>query len=164
MAIYTLRCPECTNKFKSPTIEGPEKCPFCKLVIREEAPDNEVIEIKAPFLGTARNKAVDDSYRQLEASSERRMEQAAQEAGCSVSDMSALKITDIKTGVKPGESYVPEVRNAVTQQMDAIRAQGGMAGFSGADAANLASQVRSGPHPNAGAKTLASIQKLAGRG
>ena len=163
MAII-LKCPDCREKFRwefSDESRWPKACPLCKVDIGIDTDDSVIM---MPSLKSAKTKVVDASYRELETSSERRMEQAAQDAGCSPSEMSALKITDIKTGVKPGESYVREVHNPVTERMEQMKQMGAQVGFSGAAAAELAGSVRTGPHPNAGANTLARIQRLNGRG
>ena len=163
MAIL-LKCPDCTQKFRwdfAAESQWPEACPLCKAEMGTGKDENVIC---LPALRSAKTKVIDGSYRQLEDSSRERMYQAAEAAGCDASEMSGLQITNIKTGVKPGESYVPDVHNPVTERMDQMKSMGMAAGFSGADAANLASQVRSGPHPNAGAKTLSAIQRLTGRG
>lgn len=159
-----LKCPACEQKFRwefATEEKWPKACPLCGAHTGHDVPDDVIV---MPSLRSAKTDAADRSYRELERSSEARMEQAAEAAGTSVADMSALKITDIKTGVKAGESYMPEVRNSVTERMDQMKQAGMQVGFSGADAANLASQVRTGPHPNAGVKTLSAIQRLTGRG
>lgn len=158
-----LKCPACEQKFRWDFAEAakwPKACPLCNVSMGEEVPDDVIM---MPSLRSAKTDVIDGSYRQLEASSQARAEQAAEAAGCSVSEMSSLKITDLKTGVRPGESYVPEVRNAVTDQMDLMKARGGQVGFTGADAAQLASQVKTGPYPNAGANMLSRIQRMNGR-
>lgn len=163
MAII-LKCPSCEDKFRwdfAAQSKWPKACPLCGVSMGEEVSDD---EIRMPSLRSAKTDAVDGSYRQLEKSSEHRMEQAAAAAGTSVSEMSALKITDLKTNIVAGETYVPEVRNAVTERMDQMKQMGAPVGFSGAQASELAAQVRTGPHPNAGAKAMQSIQRLMGKG
>lgn len=159
-----LKCPACEKKFRwdfAAEDKWPKACPMCGERMDEGMEDD---VIRMPSLRSPKTDVVDTTYRQIEQASEVRMEQAAQMAGTSVADMSSLKITDLKTGVQPGESYVPEVRNAVTERMDQMQARGAQVGFSGAQGAEYAGMVRSGPHPNAGAKTLSAIQKLTGRG
>lgn len=153
-----LKCPACEDKFKwdfAAQSKWPKACPLCGVSMGEEVPDD---EIRMPALRSARTKATDESYRQLEKSSEHRMEQAAQMAGVSASDMSALKITDLKTNIVPGESYMPEVRNEVTQSMDQIKARGGQIGFTGAAGSEYTGAVQTGPLPNAGAKMRTALQ------
>lgn len=157
MSKIKVKCPECREKVLVESLD--DKCPNCGW--HEELDD---ALICLPALKSAKTKVIDGSYRELETSSAHRAEQAAAAAGVPASEMSDLKITNIKTGVKPGESYVPEVRNAVTEQMDIMKARGGQVGFTGADAAHLAGQVKTGPYPNAGANVLSRIQRMNGRG
>lgn len=159
-----LKCPSCEEKFRWDFAEQskwPKACPACGVSMGEEVPDDVIM---MPALRSAKMNVIDGSYRELESSSQARAEQAAEAAGCSVSEMSGLKITDIKTGVKPGESYVADVNNVVTQQMEVMKARGGQVGFAGAEAAEFASQVKTGPYPNAGASVLSRVQRLNGRG
>lgn len=153
-----LKCPSCEDKFKwdfAAQSKWPKACPLCGVSMGEEVPDD---EIRMPSLRSAKTAVIDNSYRQLEQSSETRMEKAAELAGTSVSDMSALKITDLKTNIVPGESYMPEVTNSVTQAMDQIKARGGQIGFTGAAGAEYSSGVQTGPLPNAGAKMRTALQ------
>lgn len=153
-----LKCPACEKKFRwdfASEDKWPKACPMCGERMDEGMEDD---VIRMPSLRSAKTDVVDQTYRQMEQSSEFRMEQAAQLAGTSASDMSALKITNLKTGVKPGESYMPEVNNAVTQAMDAVRQRGGQIGFTGGAGAEYSGAVQVGPTPNAGAKTRTMLQ------
>lgn len=154
-----LKCPECSQKFRwdfATEDRWPKACPMCGAVM-DDGKNDDVICM--PALKSPQTDSVDRSYRQIEVASEHRMEQAAQLAGTSVSEMSSLKITDLKTGVKPGESYMPEVNNSVTQTMDQIRQRGGQIGFTGADGAGYSGAVQTGPLPNAGAKMRTVLQQ-----
>ena len=55
----------------------------------------------------------------METSSERRVEMAAEMAGVDRSEMAGLKVTDVKTGLKPGEAAHRMDLSAVGQVMDA---------------------------------------------
>src|SRR5690348_2158498 len=96
MASWILRCPECGTKFKSPTAEGPEFCPNRKCGVSMADDDDGVIEITAPFIRSAKMKATDNVYRDIERTSEVRAQQAADAAGVPVSEMSNLKITNMR--------------------------------------------------------------------
>lgn len=159
-----LKCPDCEQKFRwdfADEQRWPKACPLCGANTDHGVPDDVIV---MPALRSPKTAATDESYRQLERSSEHRMEQAAAAAGTSVADMSALKITDLKTNIVPGETYVPEVRNAVTERMDQMKQMGAQVGFAGAAASEFAGQVKTGPYPNAGAKAMQSIQRLMGKG
>lgn len=166
MAAWILRCSECGTKFRSPTMEGPEFCPNsqCGVAMQDDADEDGIITIAAPFIRSARMKATDDVYRAHERTSEARVEHAAAMAGVSPSEMSSLKVTNMRDNVKPGETHAAPIQNAVTDQMAVMAAKGHQVGFAQMDAAALASGVRTGPHPNAGAKAIQSVQRLTGRG
>ena len=156
MARWKLRCPECSQVFKTTDLDGP--CPHCGW--KPEKPDAEVIDIPMPFLRTSgKTQRVDDLYRSIEQGAEFRAQKAAADLGVPVSEMSALKVTNMLDGRKPGENSAP----SVTAEKSRLESAGGTAGFM-PNGAEYAAGVKAGPHPNAGAKTLAGLQKLTGRG
>lgn len=165
---FRLQCPECTHKFYAPSM-FPECCPGCGY--QYDPHDDTVISM--PAIKSLVSKVADQTYRDIERSSEQRAETAAQMAGVPVSDMSGLKITDLRDNTKPGEVAIAPVSNAVTQQMDMMQARGGQVGFVGGSefaagtaqgAVNVNGQIINGIVPRAGAKALGSIQRLNGHG
>ena len=159
---FGLKCPECRKVFKYQPLDGhPRYCPLCKADIGGNDGNDDVISIPA-FL-SARAKATDQVYRDLERTSEANMYKAAEMAGCDASDMANMKVTNIRDARKPGEIAAVPVVNSVTAHMDAMERAGMPTGFNVPNAAELAGQVRSGPHPNAGAKTLGAIQRSLGK-
>ena len=148
---FSLRCPDCRGKFPwQPSAPTPRFCPLCSTDMGE-AKDDSVICVPA-FL-SAKTKNNDKHYRDLEKGSETRAELAAGVAGVPVSEMSDLKITDLKT-VHAGEAPVKEVVNPVTQFM----AQTGIGGFRGSDGSGYSGAVQTGPFPNAGANMRTALQ------
>jgi hypothetical protein len=155
----------------------PERCPLpgCDYVAKpKEADENGVIVISAPFIGSAKTKATDGCYRQLEESSAARAEAAAHFAGVPVSEMSHLKVTNLKDNTREGEVAAIPVVNEVTKQMDMIKARGGQSGFTGsatpidtgtADGAiTVNGQTIRGIQPRAGIRAMDSIQaRFSGR-
>ena len=135
MARFQIRCPGCRKPFPwDPAIDLPERCPLkgCGYVAAKREPEVDedgVIVIAAPFLRSARMKAVDSTYRELETSSEHRAQMAADAAGVPVSEMSHLKVTNIRDNLKPGEIAAMPVVNDVTKQMDRMKAGGMPVGF-----------------------------------
>jgi len=92
----------------------------------------------------------------METASIHRAEQAAAAAGVPVSEMSHLKITNLRDNVLPGETYAMPVRNLVTDQMDAMRARGLPVGH--VDSSQFAADViNTGFAPRAGANVLDRI-------
>ena len=165
---FALRCPECRKSFKwEPLKEHPRYCPLCDADMGE-MPDDNVIAIPA-FL-SAKTKAADSVYRQNEAASEVRVQKAAEMAGCDVSEMASLKITNMKDHKHAGEVAAVPVVNDVTKQMEAINARGGQFGWGGSNGSEFAAgiatgvvnvdgKVTQGIEPRAGAKTLGAIQR-----
>ena len=135
MAKFNAVCPSpsCRHKFPwDPTKGPPRACPQCGY----QTEDTGEVVIAAPFIGSARTKATDNCYRQLEQSSQVRAELAAQMAGVPVSEMSHLKVTNIRD-TKEGEVAAIPVANPVTQQMDLMRACGMPVGYGGAENAGI---------------------------
>ena len=163
---FALKCPECRKAFKwEPSKPEPRYCPLCNADLGEPADDN-VISIPA-FL-SPKTRAADAVYRQAEDASVVRAEKAAELAGCDVSEMSALKITNMRDAKHAGDIAAVPVVNDVTRQMDAVNARGGQFGFSNGSefAAGIASGAvtvngvtTQGVVPRAGAKTLGAIQR-----
>ena len=156
---FALRCPDCRKAFKwdvsKPT---PRYCPLCNADMGQE-PDDNVVSIPA-FL-SAKTRAADQVYRDHERASEVRAEKAAEAAGVPVSEMSALKITNMRDAKHQGDLAAIPVVNEVTKQMDAINARGGHFGWQGGGA-EYSPAVQSGPFPNVGAKMRSAIQRANG--
>lgn len=157
---FALRCPDCRKSFRqNPSEPWPSACPLCGAFMGEEKDDAVVC---LPAFLSAKSKANDQVYRDIESSSEKRMHMAAEMAGVSASEMTDLKITDLRPTVTPGAIAAPPVSNAVTQHMEMINARGGQFGWQGANASEYSSAVQTGPSPNAGAKMRSFIQQQNG--
>jgi hypothetical protein len=176
MAIVA-RCPGCRKTFPwKADLPLPTRCPLpgCGYVSQLKAPETDedgVIVITAPFIGSAKTKATDACYRELETSSAARAEAAAHMAGVPVSEMSHLKVTNLKDNTRPGEVAAMPVVNDVTRQMDRMRAMGSPVGFGGAQgnavdtgtatgAININGQVIQGIQPHAGRRAMDSTHDL----
>lgn len=90
---FKLRCPECRDKFPW-TLENPwpRHCPLCGADINNDRADDDIV---MPFIRSASTSRNDALYRQMEAGSEFRAQAAAELAGCDVSEMSSLKMTNM---------------------------------------------------------------------
>jgi hypothetical protein len=158
-----LKCPECRHMIPMPEGRWPEKCEACGLVM--DLPDDNVIAM--PFLGSIKTKLTDGVYRDLEKTSEHRAQLAADAAGVPVSEMSDLKLTNIRD-TREGEVAAIPVNNSVTQQMDLIKARGGQTGFGATvdmgaiqgGAITIQGQTVRGIEPNAGARTRKRLQDV----
>jgi len=160
-----VQCPQCANKFHSKTVYG--VCPYCGH--EAEVPDDTVISM--PSLRSATTKATDKVYRDMETASIQRAEQAASVAGVPVSEMSHLKITNLRDNVQIGETYaMPPPVNEVTKQMELMRARGIPVGFTAnpnasfentgpVDASRSGSRVLDNINPASRANKLGAVFK-----
>jgi hypothetical protein len=93
MAKFSAKCPECGGKFPwEPTKGYPKACPLCGF---DTSIDEDATAIVLPAFLSAKSKANDKLYRDMEKGSEFRAHAAAEMAGVPVSEMSSLKITDL---------------------------------------------------------------------
>jgi hypothetical protein len=88
-----MKCPECAGKFPwEPTKGCPKFCPLCGF---DTSIDDDATAIVLPAFLSAKSRANDKLYRDMEKGSEFRAHAAADMAGVPVSEMSSLKITDL---------------------------------------------------------------------
>lgn len=103
--VRTLECPDCSHQFRwffMGEEDWPEYCPACGNTMT-----GEVQVIPGLFsLGTNKGKAVDLTYRQMEAASEVRAE---------MSGDPTQKMTDLNDNLRPGDVAGKRISNAVTQ-------------------------------------------------
>jgi len=157
---FGLRCPDCRKSFRYDPLAGhPRFCPLCAADMGEEKSDD-VISIPA-FL-SAQTRSKDQVYRDIESSSQVRAEKAAELAGVPVSEMSDLKVTNLRSTKHEGEQAFVPVVNDVTRQMDMLNARGGSVGWQGSNGIQYSSDVQTGPHPNMGAKMRSALQRANG--
>ena len=160
MAIL-LKCPICRQKFKYDVSDGwPDECPICKTDINNRRDDDDVV---VPNILSFKTKNNDKVARDIMDGSETRAELAASMAGVPASEMSSLKVTNLNDRNDTLHSAV-EVRNEVTQRMEAMQAAGLPTGFgtNAADAMGRAAQAHTGDAPYAGLRTMKNLQsKLA---
>lgn len=149
-------CPECRGKFPWEVSLGyPKSCPLCGFSIGHDRADDDIV---MPFIRSAKTKANDALYRQMEDASEVRAAQAAEMAGVPVSEMSALKMTNMQDARREGDIAAPPVtaaNNSVLAHMEATN-QGG---FQGGNAVEYSGAVQTGPEPNAGARMRTQLQQ-----
>lgn len=102
--LVTYRCPDCTNTFDflhHPSDEPPPShCPLCKSDMTAPAQKMFVPKVN---IGTAKGKIPDKLFKDMMTSSEDRAKDAADMAGCSVSDLPGIKITDMNDHLREGD-------------------------------------------------------------
>lgn len=154
-----LRCPVCRDKFKYDVADGwPDFCVLCKSDINNRVPDNVVT---VPAFLSQKSKNNDKVARDIMDGSETRAGLAAAMAGVPVSEMSSLKITDLNDR-NDTQFSAPEVRNPVTERMDAMSRAGLPTGFgtNAADAMARAAASHTGDSPYAGLRERNRMQRL----
>jgi hypothetical protein len=156
-----LKCPACREKFKYDVSEGwPDFCPCCGKDINNRRADDDIV---MPAFLSQKSKNNDRVARQIMDGSETRAEMAAAMAGTSKEEMSSLKVTNLNDRNDAQFSAV-EVRNEVTQRMDAMRAAGLPTGFGAgtSEAMGRAAAAHTGDAPYAGLRAMNNLQaKLA---
>ncbi len=146
MASFSLRCPECRDKFPwSNTASFPRYCPLCRADINNDREDDDIV---MPAFLSPKTKATDKVYSDIVKGSEYRQVAAAELAGTSVEDMSSLKITNLNTR-RDAEIMAVAPVNPVSQFMQANPNAGG---FQGSNGVGFSAGTSSGPFANAGAK------------
>ena len=155
------RCPECRKTFRWNTdAKLPRYCPLCEADMGEERPDDEIC---MPAFLSAKTRSVDQVGRDIMDSSEVRAQKAADMLGVPVSEMSDMKITDLRPTKHEGSVAVAPVVNDVTQRMDQMASMGLPVGFgAGPTGAEYSGAVASGPFPNVGAKMRSMIHQANG--
>lgn len=146
-----LRCSLCRGTFPWDVSQGfPEKCELChQRMGGQDRPDDEIV---MPSLRSAKMALTDQVYRQMESGSEIRAQAAAEKLGVPVSEMSDLKITDLRSTRHPGEIAAPPLPAHLQ----------GVGSFGGSNGSQYSTQVQSGPAPNAGAKARTALQAYHG--
>jgi hypothetical protein len=154
-----IRCPACKTKFRwlAETEGYPSNCPQCDAYVGHDRADDDVV---MPNILAFSTRCQDGVYKAMEKSSEQRMYEAAEMAGCSPSEMSDLKITNLRDNMKQGEIAAMPVVNDVTRQMEAFPSNSPF-GFNGGPSAGLgySGTVSTGPFPNAGARTQTLVRE-----
>lgn len=99
----TWACPDCEGQFTTiaDDREGPPK--FCTLCGNDMSADIEAIP-NFSRIGKASNQTIDQIYRRMESASVARAEQAASDMGVPVSEMSGIKMTDMKDNLREGDT------------------------------------------------------------
>lgn len=148
--IYKFRCPDCSEEFRAVDKPDWDFCPKCKTSLKT---NND--EICMPFISSSQAKSPDKVYRDMERASEFRANAAADILGVSASDVSDLKMTNLRD-TKYGEvAHVPVV-NEVSKLMDAAP---NATGFQ-TQGVQLSAGTQVGPLPNVGAKFQTQLRKF----
>ena len=150
----SFRCPDCDGVFEWHMHHSnplPLYCPLCASYVGDDPP-TETFTPKAPSIG--RHRSADAVYRAMEEGSIQRAKLAAEMTGVSESEMSHLKITDMKDNLRAGDIAAITRPNPVSTQMAAnpqaiaaLQQQGSA----------YAAATTSGPYPYAGLRMLKHV-------
>ena len=145
-----IRCLVCREAFRWDAAKGmPDYCLVCSEYIGSDGKD----EVAAPAISTFRGKTPDAIYRDMEQKSEYRAQQAAELAGMSSGEVSHLRMTDMKTGMREGDtafvSNLTPQQQAMSDQMAPAPSAGLMA----------SAGTRVGPTPQAGTNFIQNVLK-----
>jgi hypothetical protein len=146
---YRLQCNFCSETFVHIGSSFPSHCPLCFAYVGLDGKP----EVNLPFLSKAANKTPDALNRQMEEGARNRQYLASEMTGNPVSDFDSMKHTNMRDGLKAGDtSYVP-TRQPKTDDLAATfgNGQGGQV-----DPAILQG-VRTGGNPNFGSKQIPSV-------
>ena len=126
MAMLTLRCPSCYGKFSVKLDAQPRYCPLCGYDTAEDEAKKDarlaaMLETQTPphYQNAPLVTAVDHTYNSTVAASEFNMHKAAELAGVDVSEMSGMKVTNMRDDARYGEDAAAKLDNPVTQMMAA---------------------------------------------
>lgn len=139
------RCPDmdCRKTFPWDSADDPPNlCPHCGYCYAER--DDSVVYM--PNILSDKTKSIEKVARGVMDGSEVRAQLAAEAAGCDVSDMAGLKVTNLNDG-RQSEFATKDVSNPVTQVMQQTP---GLTGFQQNGAA-FAQATNQGPYARAGA-------------
>lgn len=152
-------CPHCTGSFEVFHMQNDEPPPrFCQLCGYDTDEEPLVQPLSAPHIAKAVGKATDNIYRATEEGAQHRVTMAQEMFGLDTESANALKITDMRSGTRPGETAAMPVINPITQFMNANPNSGGFGQTAVSSAAHEAA-VRTGYAPNAGAHAMADLRK-----
>lgn len=149
MAIkVTLACPDCAHTWATILKKGeeyPSYCPACGVFV---GADEDFVPSKVT-ISTALGRSGDATYREIERTSEVRAEAAGDHA---------LKITNMRDGLREGDIAAMPVNNAVSRYADEAHSALGFNYFQGSPQGELA-RANSGPdRASTGGKALSAIQ------
>lgn len=157
---FVIRCNACKHPTPwKPTELRPPECPKCWASFGEERADGDIV---MPFIRSAKTTQNDKLYRDMEKGSETRMQIAAEQVGAPVSEMSAMKMTDMNDNQREGDiaaKLVPDKGDGQYFQPNGAEHAAGTA----TGAININGQVMTGIEPRAGMKAMSRIQGLMGR-
>lgn len=143
---WRLQCTVCAEKFVWAHAEPPDECPLCNAYIGADGKPT----VAAPMISLAKNRTPDTMYRDMERGAQHRIEVAAELTGQDQSEFASMKMTNMKTGIREGDTTFVPHKPAVEMPVQMGR---------GVDP-KVAEGLRMGPHQKAGAGQLRPLQQF----
>lgn len=155
----TLLCPDCGGTFRTYLDTATEPMPrYCALCGFDTQGGQALAEgVASPHLQRPIKNVVDHQYRDMEAGAEFRAEMAKEKFGLDTESANALKMTDMKDGLREGDTSNIPVNNEVSRQIDAAPQHFGFQGGA-AQGMGYSASVPTGLFPNAGGRTAARLR------
>lgn len=152
--LRTYECGDCARQFTF--LHHPEAEPaFCPHCGSDGSSHDQVLAM--PSIGTHKGAGPDQLYRAMEEGSNFRADMA-QAMGVDAAEADGLRISNMRDNARPGENHAIPVNNDITRTM-AQQAGQGVSGFvSGGE--SLYADVKTGPYPNQGARTMARVKSM----
>lgn len=163
----TYQCPGTdrhpSHKFRyihHPSVEADPLPRFCGICGFDSEGEDLEEALSMPHLAKTIGKTVDTMYRDMEAGAEHRANVAMEQFGMDASEASAMKITDMKDGMREGDTSDKPMVNDVTRIMESAP---GVFGFQDAARVLGYSQVAHDTpvlaERNPGARTQAALRR-----
>lgn len=156
----TYLCPNCSARLAydhHPSIEAdpcPTECPKCHYDSQQAMPQ----ALSMPHIATGTAKNVDGYYKATEEGADHRATMAQEMFGLDKAEANVMRITDMKDGMREGDTADVPVQNAVTQTMQQVnQIQPGMMGHT-PQGLNWSANTSQGPAPNAGLRAMRDVK------
>ncbi len=109
-----LQCTICAERFIWTEPDFPDECPVCHQYIGISGKP----EVAAPFIGFKASKSADNVYRAMERGAEHRMNVASEKLGIPVSELSDMKISNMRDNARVGEDSAPPLSSGAQEIMN----------------------------------------------
>lgn len=156
---WKIRCSACRGAFLWGDEGYPQFCPLCG----HDSKIDEMPEVSAPAIRqSVRIKSADQVYRAMEESSEVRAQMAADSLNLPASEMSSLKITNLKDNQREGDIAIHTPANPVSEMIEANRGMFGLQANPAAVQAAMgyAAAAHTGSDAYAGQKAQSVIRQM----
>ncbi len=111
--LVTYKCPDCKGEFDflhHPSTEPPpDECELCGSYMGDDPRPAPVLHLN---VGKDKNKVGDKLYRDMEKATDARIEHAAEMTGASVTELSGMRMTNMKDNMRAGDQSSMSVTEA----------------------------------------------------